>query len=151
MCSYFCFCSPSEGDGSTKDSSFIPNEMLLSLFHGCLQHDLSDREVTLSGANHGAFMEQVLQRDRDGHPPPFMFPGIKGKKDTCPWALIYFILLVTSDRLVFHPGELPKTPVLSEQQEPTSTYHSVSTKDTDTSATIQQVPQSSELDIKGCR
>ena len=63
----------------TKDSSFLPNEMLLGLFHGCLQHDLSDREIILLGTDHATFMEQVLQRDRDGHPPPFVLPVIEGK------------------------------------------------------------------------
>ncbi|XP_062353502.1 KICSTOR complex protein SZT2 isoform X5 [Cinclus cinclus] len=61
----------------TKDSSFVPNEMLLNLFHGCLQHDLSDREITMADADHVAFMEQVLQRDRDGHQPPFTLPVIR--------------------------------------------------------------------------
>ncbi|KAH0618709.1 hypothetical protein JD844_018144 [Phrynosoma platyrhinos] len=68
-----------EEDGIAKDSSFLPNEMLLGLFHGCLQHDLSDREIILSGTDHITFMEQVLQRDRDGHPPPFVFPVFQGQ------------------------------------------------------------------------
>lgn len=57
----------------------MPNEMLLSLFHGCLEHDLSDREIPLANADHMAFMEQVLQRDRDGHLPPFTLPSIQGE------------------------------------------------------------------------
>uniref|UniRef100_A0A8C9L0G8 SZT2 subunit of KICSTOR complex n=1 Tax=Serinus canaria TaxID=9135 RepID=A0A8C9L0G8_SERCA len=68
-----------ENEEVTKDSSFVPNEMLLNLFHGCLQHDLSDREIPMADADHVAFMEQVLQRDRDGHQPPFMLPVIRGK------------------------------------------------------------------------
>uniref|UniRef100_A0A663MDN3 SZT2 subunit of KICSTOR complex n=1 Tax=Athene cunicularia TaxID=194338 RepID=A0A663MDN3_ATHCN len=68
-----------ENEEVTKDSSFVPNEMLLNLFHGCLQHDLSDREIPMSDADHVAFMEQVLQRDRDGHQPPFTLPVIRGK------------------------------------------------------------------------
>ncbi|ETE66408.1 Protein SZT2, partial [Ophiophagus hannah] len=66
------------------DSSFLPNEMLLSLFHGCLQHDLSDREITLLDTDHVTFMEQVLQRDRDGHPPPFKLSTVQGKRGTAP-------------------------------------------------------------------
>ncbi|XP_019386814.1 PREDICTED: protein SZT2 isoform X1 [Crocodylus porosus] len=66
-----------EDDRAAKDPMFMPNEMLLSLFHGCLEHDLSDREVPLASADHMAFMEQVLQRDRDGHLPPFTLPSIQ--------------------------------------------------------------------------
>ncbi|XP_051481757.1 KICSTOR complex protein SZT2 isoform X10 [Apus apus] len=66
-----------ENEEVTKDSSFVPNEMLLNLFHGCLQHDLSDREIPIADADHVAFMEQVLQRDRDGHQPPFTLPVIR--------------------------------------------------------------------------
>uniref|UniRef100_A0A8C2TAU1 SZT2 subunit of KICSTOR complex n=1 Tax=Coturnix japonica TaxID=93934 RepID=A0A8C2TAU1_COTJA len=68
-----------ENEEVTKDSSFVPNEMLLNLFHGCLQHDLSDREIPMADVDHVAFMEQVLQRDRDGHQPPFTLPVIRGK------------------------------------------------------------------------
>lgn len=56
--------------------------MLLGLFHGCLQHDLSDREITLLDTDHATFMEQVLQRDRDSHPPPFKLSVVQGKRDT---------------------------------------------------------------------
>ncbi|XP_067997638.1 KICSTOR complex protein SZT2 isoform X2 [Melanerpes formicivorus] len=66
-----------ENEEVTKDSSFVPNEMLLNLFHGCLQHDLSDREIPMADVDHVAFMEQVLQRDRDGHQPPFILPVIR--------------------------------------------------------------------------
>ncbi|XP_067157160.1 KICSTOR complex protein SZT2 isoform X3 [Apteryx mantelli] len=66
-----------ENEEVTKDSSFVPNEMLLNLFHGCLQHDLSDREIPMADTDHMAFMEQVLQRDRDGHQPPFTLPVIR--------------------------------------------------------------------------
>ncbi|XP_044883359.1 KICSTOR complex protein SZT2 isoform X6 [Mauremys mutica] len=66
-----------EDDVMAKDSSFAPNEMLLDFFHGCLQHDLSDREIPLADSDHMAFMEQVLQRDRDGHLPPFTLPVIQ--------------------------------------------------------------------------
>ncbi|KAL8178838.1 UNVERIFIED_CONTAM: hypothetical protein K2H54_057144 [Gekko kuhli] len=107
-----------EDDGITKDSSFLPNEMLLSLFHGCLQHDLSDREITLSGRDHVTFMEQVLQRDRDGHPPPFKLPVIQ--------------------------AEPLKAPMSLERQDPTGTYHSAGNKDMATSTNAQQTPNNME-------
>ncbi|XP_074988026.1 KICSTOR complex protein SZT2 isoform X8 [Caretta caretta] len=66
-----------EDDVTAKDSSFAPNEVLLDFFHGCLQHYLSDREVPLADSDHTAFVEQVLQRDRDGHLPPFTLPVIR--------------------------------------------------------------------------
>ncbi|CAM5172553.1 unnamed protein product [Natator depressus] len=66
-----------EDDATAKDSSFAPNEVLLDFFHGCLQHYLSDREVPLVDSDHTAFVEQVLQRDRDGHLPPFALPVIR--------------------------------------------------------------------------
>ncbi|XP_069498529.1 KICSTOR complex protein SZT2 isoform X3 [Ambystoma mexicanum] len=59
------------------DSASLPNDLLLSLFHGCLQQDLSDREIPLSESDHVAFMEQVLQRDRDGQALPFPLPVIR--------------------------------------------------------------------------
>ncbi|KAF4797089.1 Protein SZT2 [Turdus rufiventris] len=74
---FFLMLTKAENEEVTKDSSFVPNEMLLNLFHGCLQHDLSDREVPMADADHVAFMEQVLQRDRDGHQPPFTLPVIR--------------------------------------------------------------------------
>ncbi|XP_066857271.1 KICSTOR complex protein SZT2 isoform X1 [Anser cygnoides] len=74
---FFLMLTKAENEEVTKDSSFVPNEMLLNLFHGCLQHDLSDREIPMADADHVAFMEQVLQRDRDGHQPPFTLPVIR--------------------------------------------------------------------------
>ncbi|XP_070601162.1 KICSTOR complex protein SZT2 isoform X6 [Erythrolamprus reginae] len=103
-----------ENDGIVKDSSSLPNEMLLGLFHGCLQHDLSDREITLLDTDHVTFMEQVLQRDRDGHPPPFKLSMVQ--------------------------EELPKAPIPSECQNPKNTYHSFGNKDTATSASTYQTP-----------
>ncbi|XP_032650252.1 KICSTOR complex protein SZT2 isoform X6 [Chelonoidis abingdonii] len=66
-----------EDDVMAKDSLCAPNEMLLDFFHGCLQHDLSNREIPLADSDHMTFMEQVLQRDRDGHLPPFTLPVIR--------------------------------------------------------------------------
>ncbi|XP_053101403.1 KICSTOR complex protein SZT2 isoform X3 [Hemicordylus capensis] len=113
----FFLMQTGEEDGVTKDSSFLPNEMLLGLFHGCLQHDLSDREITLSGTEHITFMEQVLQRDRDGHPPPFMLPVIR---------------------------EPAKSSLPPEQRDSTSTYHSLGNKDMATSASNHQTPNNME-------
>ncbi|KAJ6659457.1 hypothetical protein lerEdw1_018691 [Lerista edwardsae] len=111
-----------EDDGIAKDSSSLPNEMLLSLFHGCFQHDLSDREITLSGTDHAAFMEQVLQRDRDGHPPPFLLPVLQ---------------------------EPTKTSMAPQQENPASSYHSAGHKNTVTSASTPQMPNNMEGSSNG--
>uniref|UniRef100_A0A8C3F5R6 SZT2 subunit of KICSTOR complex n=1 Tax=Chrysemys picta bellii TaxID=8478 RepID=A0A8C3F5R6_CHRPI len=83
---FFLMLTGAEDEAMAKDSSFAPNEMLLDFFHGCLQHDLSDREIPLADMDHMAFMEQVLQRDRDGHLPPFTLPVIRGKGQRLPEA-----------------------------------------------------------------
>uniref|UniRef100_A0A4W3GX49 SZT2 subunit of KICSTOR complex n=1 Tax=Callorhinchus milii TaxID=7868 RepID=A0A4W3GX49_CALMI len=70
-----------EDDGSTDETSSLPNEILLNLFHSCLQQDLSDRELSLADSDHLTLMEQIVQRDRDGHPIPFVLPVVKGKKE----------------------------------------------------------------------
>ncbi|XP_066481411.1 KICSTOR complex protein SZT2 isoform X2 [Tiliqua scincoides] len=119
---FFLMLMGAEDDGIAKDSSSLPNEMLLSLFHGCFQHDLSDREITLSGTDHAAFMEQVLQRDRDGHPSPFMLPVFR---------------------------EPTKASVAPEQQNPVSTYHSAGHKKTVTSASAPQMLNSTEVSSNG--
>lgn len=104
------FCFGAENEEVTKDSSFVPNEMLLNLFHGCLQHDLSDREIPMADADHVAFMEQVLQRDRDGHQPPFTLPVIRGKgqergsSDTRSWGVSGALLQVSSSAGVSQVG-----------------------------------------------
>ncbi|XP_077190209.1 KICSTOR complex protein SZT2 isoform X6 [Paroedura picta] len=115
---FFLMLSGAEDDGITKDSSLLPNEMLLSLFHGCLQHDLSDREIILAGTDHGTFMEQVLQRDRDGHSPPFVLPVIQ------------------ADPL--------KASISLEQQDPTGSYYLAGNKDKATSTNAQQIPNNME-------
>lgn len=101
------FCFGAENEEVTKDSSFVPNEMLLNLFHGCLQHDLSDREIPMADADHVAFMEQVLQRDRDGHQPPFTLPVIRGKvqercsRDSGSWIISGGLAFKRFPQLVF--------------------------------------------------
>ncbi|XP_040216818.1 KICSTOR complex protein SZT2 isoform X2 [Rana temporaria] len=67
---FFLTLSRAEPDNAPPDSS-LPNDMLLSLFHGCLQSDVNDQEIPLYEQDHQTFMDQVLQRDRDGHPAPF--------------------------------------------------------------------------------
>lgn len=60
-------------------SSCLPNELLLSLFHSSLEHELSDREIPLGDNDHNAFMYHILERERDGHVAPFSLPVIKGQ------------------------------------------------------------------------
>nr|DBA17764.1 TPA: hypothetical protein GDO54_016088 [Pyxicephalus adspersus] len=67
---FFLTLSRAETDSTVPDSS-LPNDMLLSLFHGCLQSDVNDQEIPLYEQDHQIFMDQVLQRDRDGYPAPF--------------------------------------------------------------------------------
>uniref|UniRef100_A0A8C5Q215 SZT2 subunit of KICSTOR complex n=1 Tax=Leptobrachium leishanense TaxID=445787 RepID=A0A8C5Q215_9ANUR len=62
----------------TAAEASIPNDLLMSLFHGCLVNDINDREIPLYGQDHVAFMEQVLHRDREGHASPFSSPGSPG-------------------------------------------------------------------------
>uniref|UniRef100_A0A8D0L4T2 SZT2 n=1 Tax=Sphenodon punctatus TaxID=8508 RepID=A0A8D0L4T2_SPHPU len=100
-----------EDDVTAKDSS-SPNEMLLNLFHGCLQHDLSDREVPLADSDHMTFMEHVLQRDRDGHLPPFLLPVLR--------------------------EEPLKASVHIDQQDPASPFHAAGRRDLTSGASIQQ-------------
>uniref|UniRef100_A0A3P8U7F2 SZT2 subunit of KICSTOR complex n=1 Tax=Amphiprion percula TaxID=161767 RepID=A0A3P8U7F2_AMPPE len=60
-------------------SPCLPNELLLSLFHSSLEHELSDREIPLAGRDHATFMHHILERERDGHVAPFSLPVIKGQ------------------------------------------------------------------------
>ncbi|XP_072918888.1 KICSTOR complex protein SZT2 isoform X4 [Hemitrygon akajei] len=66
-----------EDDGSAKETTSLPNEILLSLFHNCLQETLSDRELPLADSDHATFMQQIMQRDRNGHSIPFTLPPVK--------------------------------------------------------------------------
>ncbi len=63
---------------ASRNASCLPNDLLLSLFHGSLQSELSDREIPLTDGNHVAFMHHILERERDGHVAPFSLPVIKG-------------------------------------------------------------------------
>ncbi|XP_041861304.1 KICSTOR complex protein SZT2 isoform X2 [Melanotaenia boesemani] len=66
-----------ENEEDIHSSSCLPNELLLSLFHSSLEHELNDREIPLTGSNHDAFMHHILKRERDGHMAPFNLPHIK--------------------------------------------------------------------------
>uniref|UniRef100_A0AAY4B5N6 SZT2 n=1 Tax=Denticeps clupeoides TaxID=299321 RepID=A0AAY4B5N6_9TELE len=74
------FLTLMENEEALQESTCLPNELLLSLFHSSLQQELSDREIPLADSDHMNFMQHILQRDRDGHVPPFSLPVIKGKK-----------------------------------------------------------------------
>ncbi|XP_052454907.1 KICSTOR complex protein SZT2 isoform X6 [Carassius gibelio] len=63
-------------EGQVGGSS-LPNDLLLGLFHGSLQSELSDREIPLTDGDHVAFMHHILERERDGHVAPFSLPVIK--------------------------------------------------------------------------
>ncbi|XP_075472186.1 KICSTOR complex protein SZT2 isoform X4 [Ascaphus truei] len=70
-----------EDEGTAGEAS-LPNDLLLNLFHGCLQNDINDREIPLSEQDHMTFMEKVLQRDREGHVSPFSFPREEPLRET---------------------------------------------------------------------
>ncbi|KAG7488258.1 hypothetical protein MATL_G00032180 [Megalops atlanticus] len=74
---FFLTLSRVENEEAAQSAPCLPNEMLLSLFHSCLQQDLSDREIPLADADHVTFMQHILQRERDGHAAPFALPVIK--------------------------------------------------------------------------
>ncbi|KAM3915556.1 KICSTOR complex protein SZT2 isoform 2-T2 [Leptodactylus fuscus] len=80
---FFLSLSRAEAEGSSIEAS-VPNDILLSLFHACLQGDLNDQEIPLDDQDHLTFMEQVLQRDRDGHPAPFTYPQEESTSSTLP-------------------------------------------------------------------
>ena len=67
-----------ENEEHLHSSPCLPNELLLSLFHSNLEHELNDREIPLADSDHIAFMHHILQRDREGHIAPFSLPVIKG-------------------------------------------------------------------------
>ncbi|KAI4828703.1 hypothetical protein KUCAC02_022781 [Chaenocephalus aceratus] len=68
----------SSGDGGAEPQRpCLPNELLLSLFHSSLEHELSDREIPLADSDHFTFMQHIFQREREGHVPPFSLPVIK--------------------------------------------------------------------------
>ncbi|XP_041648166.1 KICSTOR complex protein SZT2 isoform X2 [Cheilinus undulatus] len=74
---FFFTFSTGESEEQLHGSPCLPNELLLSLFHGSLEHELSDREIPLAESDHAAFMLHILEREREGHVAPFSLPVIK--------------------------------------------------------------------------
>ena len=75
-----------EGEEEHQDAPCLPNELLLGLFHGSLQQELSDREIPLADGDHAAFMHHILRREREGHVAPFSLPVLKGGSFGCAWS-----------------------------------------------------------------
>ncbi|XP_075176564.1 KICSTOR complex protein SZT2 isoform X2 [Anomaloglossus baeobatrachus] len=78
---FFLTLSRADAEVSSVESS-LPNDMLLTLFHSCLQGELNDQEIPLDDEDHLNFMEQVLQRDREGHPDPFTYSREESSRST---------------------------------------------------------------------
>ncbi|KAM3619466.1 uncharacterized protein V6R79_008697 [Siganus canaliculatus] len=74
---FLSFTTALENDEQPHSSPCLPNELLLSLFHNSLEHELSDREIPLTDSDHQAFTHQILERERDGHAAPFSFSIVK--------------------------------------------------------------------------
>ncbi|XP_060887465.1 KICSTOR complex protein SZT2 [Labrus mixtus] len=74
---FFLTFTTGENEEQLHSSPCLPNELLLSLFHSSLEHELSDREIPLADNDHAAFMLHILERERDGHVAPFSLPVIK--------------------------------------------------------------------------
>ena len=72
-------CTLVPAEEQIHGSPCLPNELLLSLFHSSLEHELSDREIPLADSDHVTFMHHILERERDGHVAPFSLPVIKGQ------------------------------------------------------------------------
>lgn len=79
LCVFVFLLVPAENREHGHGSPCLPNELLLSLFHSSLEHELSDREIPLASSDHSAFMHHILDRERDGHVAPFSLPVIKGQ------------------------------------------------------------------------
>ncbi|XP_074524267.1 KICSTOR complex protein SZT2 isoform X2 [Halichoeres trimaculatus] len=74
---FFLSFSTGGTEEQVHSSACLPNEVLLSLFHSSMEHDLSDREIPLAESDHAAFMLHILERERDGQVAPFSLPVIK--------------------------------------------------------------------------
>lgn len=78
--SLYCWlCAVVESEDQLHNSPCLPNELLLSLFHSSLEHELNDREIPLADTDHAAFIQHILERERNGHTAPFSLPVIKGQ------------------------------------------------------------------------
>uniref|UniRef100_A0A8C8ILX1 SZT2 subunit of KICSTOR complex n=1 Tax=Oncorhynchus tshawytscha TaxID=74940 RepID=A0A8C8ILX1_ONCTS len=64
---FFLTLSRVENEEVSQSTPYIPNELLLSLFHSSLQQELSDREIPLADQDNVTFMHHILDRERDGH------------------------------------------------------------------------------------
>ncbi|KAM8874562.1 KICSTOR complex protein SZT2 isoform 2-T2 [Spinachia spinachia] len=82
--SFLSFGTAVEHEQQAHSSPCLPNELLLSLFHRSLEHELTDREVPLADSDHTAFMQHVLERERGEHVAPFSLPVIKEKSGMPP-------------------------------------------------------------------
>ncbi|CAL8307241.1 unnamed protein product [Lota lota] len=74
---FFLMFGKVENEDANQGLPFVPNDMLLSLFHSSLEQDLSDREILLADGDHMLFIQNVLERERDGHLAPFSLPILK--------------------------------------------------------------------------
>ncbi|XP_071005830.1 KICSTOR complex protein SZT2-like [Oncorhynchus clarkii lewisi] len=74
---FFLTLSRVENEEVSQSTPYIPNELLLSLFHSSLQQELSDREIPLADQDNITFMHHILDRERDGHVAPFSLPVIR--------------------------------------------------------------------------
>uniref|UniRef100_A0A673XBR0 SZT2 subunit of KICSTOR complex n=1 Tax=Salmo trutta TaxID=8032 RepID=A0A673XBR0_SALTR len=80
---FFLTLSRVENEEVSQSTPYIPNELLLSLFHSSLQQELSDREIPLADQDNVTFMHHILDRERDGHVAPFSLPVIRGRLCKC--------------------------------------------------------------------
>uniref|UniRef100_A0A8D3B9F7 SZT2 subunit of KICSTOR complex n=1 Tax=Scophthalmus maximus TaxID=52904 RepID=A0A8D3B9F7_SCOMX len=76
---FLTFSTAMENVEEIHSSPCLPNEILLSLFHKSLEHELSDREIPLADNYHFAFLHHILERERDGQAAPFSVPVFKGQ------------------------------------------------------------------------
>lgn len=83
MNEYLVVCIAVENEEVSQSTPYIPNELLLSLFHSSLQQELSDREIPLADQDNVTFMHHILDRERDGHVAPFSLPVIRGRLCKC--------------------------------------------------------------------
>lgn len=79
LCHVSFFFEALQPEEQLPSASGLPNELLLSLLHHSLEHELNDREIPLAYSDHGAFMLHILERERDGNVAPFSLPVIKGQ------------------------------------------------------------------------
>ncbi|KAL1022662.1 hypothetical protein UPYG_G00030640 [Umbra pygmaea] len=74
---FFLTLSRVETEEVSQSAPYSPSELLLSLFHSSLHQEISDREITLDEQDNVAFMQHILDRERDGHVAPFSLSAIR--------------------------------------------------------------------------